>query len=109
MWFILITLILWVIYTLLMKKNFGKEFAISKSLIPLILVCLISSICLGINYVASAVPSLNDGIGIHNFLAGLIIGDDNWSVQLFKSYFNQSVYTSLLLILMYSTLALLKK
>lgn len=109
MWFILITLILWVIYTFLMKKNFGKEFEISKALVPLILISLISTICLGVNYVASAVPSLNDGIGIHNFIAGWIIGDDNWSVQLFKSYFDISVYASLLLTLIYSTLKLLKR
>lgn len=92
MGFTLITLILWVVYAFLMKKNFGKEFRLSKSLIPLILITLISTICLGVNYVASAVSSLNDEIAIHNFLAYWIIGEDNWSVQLFKDYFDGSIY-----------------
>jgi hypothetical protein len=82
---------------------------ISKSLVPLILICLISTTCLGVNFVASTVPSLNDGIGIHSFLAGWIIGEDNWSVQLFKGYFNVSVYVNLFLTFMYSVLILLKK
>ena len=104
-----ITLILWVIYAFLLKRNYGKEFTISKSLIPLILICFISTICLGVNYVASAVPSLNDGIGIHNFISRWIIGENNWSVQLFKTYFNLSVYVSLFITLIYSLLTLLKK
>lgn len=109
MGFAIITLILWGVYAFLMKRNFHKEFMISKSLNPLILICLISTICLGVNYVASAVPSLNDGIGIHNFLAGWIIGEGNWSVQLFKIYFNTSVYISLFLTFIYSVLTLVKK
>lgn len=107
--FALIILIVWVIYVFLMKKYYGKQFMISKSLVPLILICLIMTTCLGVNFVASAVPSLNDGIGIHGFLAGWIIGEDNWSVQLFKGYFNVSVYVSLFLTFMYAVLILLKK
>jgi len=109
MGFTLIILILWAVYVFLMKRRFGKELMISKSLIPLIQICLISTICLGVNYVASAVPSINDGIGIHNFLAGWIIGEGDWTVQLFKSYFNNSVYLSLFLVFIYSILTLLKK
>lgn len=92
-----------------MKGCLGEEFMLSKALVPLILICFISTICLGVNYVASAVPSLNDGIGIQNFLAYWIIGDDNWSVQLFKDYFNNSVNISLFLTFIYSVLILLKK
>jgi hypothetical protein len=109
MGFILITLILWGVFVFLMKRQFGKEFMLSKTLIPLILICLISTICLGVNYVASAVPSLNDGIGIHNFLAHWIISEDNWSVQLFKGYFNSSVYISLFLTFIYSIFTLARK
>lgn len=107
--FTLIILIIWGVYVFLMKGSHDKEFMLSKALLPLILLCLISTICLGINYVAAAVPSLNDGIGIQNFLAYWIIGDDNWSVQLFKGYFNNLVYTSLFLTVIYSVLALAKK
>jgi len=107
--FALIVLVLWGAYAFLMKRNFGREFEISKALIPLILFALISTICLGINYTASAVPALNDGIGIHNFLAYWIIGDDHWSTRLFKEYFDSSVYTTLFLTFLYSVLALVKK
>lgn len=109
MGFTLLILILWVVYAFLMKRNFGKEFMLSKALMPLILISLISTISLGVNYVASAVPSLNDGIGINNFLAYWIIGEDNWSIQVFKDFFNNSVYISLFLTFIYSLLALTKK
>lgn len=107
--FILITFILWVGYVFLLKRNIDKEFVLSNSLLPLILISFISTMCLGVNYVASAVPSLNDGIGIHNFLAYWIIGEGNWSVQLFRDYFNISVYISIFLTLIYSALTLVKK
>lgn len=109
MGFTLITLIFGAIYAFLLKRNFGKEFMISKSLMPLILICIISSICLGVNFVAATVPNLNDGLAINNFLAYLIISEDNWSVHLFKSYFDSSVYLSLILVVIYSVLTLLKK
>ncbi|MCX7904406.1 MAG: hypothetical protein N2486_07820 [Caloramator sp.] len=53
-----------------MKKQLKNEFRFSESFIPLILLCIIVAICLGVNFVAAAVPSLNDGITIHSFLAG---------------------------------------
>jgi hypothetical protein len=86
-----------------------KEFKFSQALIPLIFISILSAICLGINYIASAVPSLNDGIGIHNFLSYWIIGEDSWSVDLFMSYFNISVYISLFLTIVYSVLTLVNK
>ncbi|KOA18509.1 hypothetical protein CLHOM_34110 [Clostridium homopropionicum DSM 5847] len=109
MTFALIVLIFWAVYMFIMKRNSGKEFMISKSLMPLILICIISTICLGVNYVAATVPNLNDGLAINNFLSYWIIREDNWSVQLFKSYFDSSVYISLVLVLIYSVLTLLKK
>lgn len=109
MGFALIVLILWGIYIFVMKKKLDEEFLISKALIPLIMICFLSTICLGINYVSSAIPSINDGIGIHNFLAGLIIGEDNWSIELFKKYFNFSVYINVILIFIYSLGTLFKK
>ena len=109
MGFTLLIFILWGVYSFLIKRQMGKEFRISKELMPLILICVISTICLGVNYVAAAIPSLNDGIGIHNFLAYWIIGEDNWSIKLFKDYFNISVYLSLFLIFMYCVLRLIKR
>ncbi|MFA6941755.1 MAG: hypothetical protein WCQ54_12395 [Clostridiaceae bacterium] len=109
MGFLLITLFLWGGYTFLMKRKYSKEFLLSRALILLIFICLISSVCLGINYIASAVPALNDGIGMHNFLAYCIIGEDNWSTKLFKNYFDISIYISLFLTFIYAVLTLSKK
>ena len=104
-----LTLILWIAYVLLIKKKLGDKFILSRELLPLIFISILSAACLGVNYVASAVPNLNDGIGIHSFLAYWIIGDDNWSVNLFKRYFDYSVYIALFLILLYSVLRLMEK
>lgn len=107
--FVGIVLILWCVYVLILQKKLGYKFMLSKELLPLIFISVISIICLGVNYVASAIPSLNDGICIDNFLAYWIIGEDNWSVSLFKRYFNNSIYVALFLILLYSILRLVEK
>jgi hypothetical protein len=91
------------------KQKLREKFRFSKELIPLIFINLLLSLSLGVNYVASAVPSFNDGIGIHSFLSYLVIGEDNWSINLFKSYFDYSVYIGLFLILLYCILRLIEK
>ena len=93
--FIAVTLILWGIYIIIMQKKLKQKFELSKELLPLIFISLISTVCLGVNFVASAIPSLNDGIGIHNFIAYWIIGENNWSISLFNNYFIKSIYISL--------------
>lgn len=98
----------WVIFTIVMKRRLKEKFRLFNALLPLVLLSLIVSISLGINYVASAVPSINDGIGIHNFLAYWIIGEDNWSEGLFKSYFNYSLITSIFLLFAYSGLRIIR-
>jgi len=107
--FIGITIISWGIYVFMLSRKLREKFRFSKELIPLIFINLLSSLSLGVNYVASAVPSLNDGIGIHSFLSYWIIGEDNWSINLFKSYFDYSVYIGLFLILLYCVLRLIEK
>lgn len=107
--FVGIVLILWFIYVLVLQKKLGYKFMLSKELLPLIFISFISIVCLGVNYVVSAIPRLNDGIGMANSLAYWIIGEDNWSVGLFKRYFDSSVYVGLFLILLYSILRLVEK
>lgn len=109
LFFTIITLLLWGGYVFLMKRKYGKEFLFSRALILLIFICLISSVCLGINYAASAVPSINDGIGMQNFIAYWIIGEDNWSTRLFRNYFDISVYISIFLTFIYAVLTLVEK
>lgn len=107
--FLILLLFLWGTYAFFMKRQYKNRFLFSRTLIPLILVCILSTVCLGINYVASAIPSLNDGIAIHNFMSSWILPDENWSTQIFKDYFNLSVYISLSLTCIYCVLKLIKK
>lgn len=102
MFFIIICMVIWGLYTFGMKRRLKERFRLHNSLLPLVIFGVIVSLSLGINYVASAIPSINDGIAIHNFLAYWIIGEDNWSVNLFKSYFNYSLGISIILLMVYS-------
>ncbi len=108
MFFLIVCIIVWSLYTVVMKRRFRQEFRLSNALLVLILFSLIVSISLGVNYVAAAIPSINDGIGIHNFLAYWIIGDDRWTLSLFKSYFNYSLATNIILLLLYSGLKIMR-
>lgn len=107
--FIIFVLVLWGAYVFLMKNQYEDKFVFADTMIPLIFTSILSTLCLGINYIASSIPKLNDGIGIHTFLANLIISVDKWSTELFKNYFDISLYISLILILVYSILKVLKK
>ena len=108
MFFLIACLLIWVLFAIVMQRRLQEKFRLFKALIPLILLSLLISISLGINYVASAIPSINDGIGIHNFLASWIIGEDQWSIGLFKSYFDYSIIINIILITAYSGLRILK-
>lgn len=107
--FIIVTILLWIVFVLLMLKRKQQEFRFHEVLIPLILFSLLVTVDLGINFVASAIPSINDGIGIHTFLAKWIIPDDGWSVSLFRSYFHGSLIVSFILLLIYPILKLIER
>ncbi|EHQ88047.1 hypothetical protein [Desulfosporosinus youngiae] len=106
--FSMMILLIWGIYAFVMKKRLQDKFRFSDSLLSLVIFSIITSLSLGMNYVAAAIPSLNDGIGIHNFLAYWIIGEDNWQIALFKNYFDYSLGVSLSLLLVYSVLKVIK-
>lgn len=61
---------------------------------------ILSTICLAQNYTNSLLTQLNDGIGISNGLAYAIIGERMWTISLFKTYFNVSVYFSCALLIL---------
>lgn len=104
MGFIIITIFIWVLYTFIMKKKKKESFRFYKALLPMVIFSAIIVADLGINYAASAIPNINDGIGIHTFWAYWIIGDDSWSIPLFKSYFDKGSIVSIVLLLVYSIL-----
>ena len=108
MLFAMIVLLFWGMYTFAMKKRLRDKFRFFDPLLSLVILSVIASISLGTNYIAAAIPSLNDGIGIHNFLAYWIIGEDNWSIGLFRNYYNYSLMVSISLLIVYSGLKVVK-
>ena len=58
-------------------------------------------VCLSQNYTQNLIPEINDGIGMANNVAYWIIGEDGWSLDLFRKTFEQSVYITLALLLAY--------
>lgn len=98
--FIIVIFIIWGIYVSAMKKKQKEKYKFSNAMLPLILSSLIVTICLGLNYLETY--SYQDGIAISNFISYWIIGEDYWSTQLFRSYFNYSLIISIALTIMYS-------
>lgn len=84
----------WICYTLLYRKLNKQNFSIENSILPLMIFSILVTFDLGINYLAGAILSLNDGIAIHGLLSRLIIGEDGWSVDLFKNYYRASFFIS---------------
>ncbi|MFD2614594.1 hypothetical protein [Paenibacillus gansuensis] len=95
----IISALLVVVTTLiiLIKLNFKYSFSIAAG--ASFMFTLIASISLSQNYTYNLIPKLNDGgIAISNRLAYLIIGEDRWSIDKFKWYFETSITLSLLII-----------
>ncbi|MFF2888039.1 hypothetical protein [Paenibacillus sp. NPDC057967] len=66
-------------------------------------------ICLAHNHAVSLSAEANDGIGISNAIAYMIIGEDRWSVQLFESYMTGSILLTFLLLLAYPCMLTIEK
>lgn len=106
--FIIVILIVWAIFAFSLKKRLRDRFSISKALLPLLLTSYLVTFDLGINYLAGAIPKLNDGIGLHSKFAYFIIGEGAWSIELFKRIYDISFFVSIVLTLFYSGALLLK-
>lgn len=82
-------------------RHFGVPCPYSRGIVLSTGLSLLTTVCLGVNYSQSLIPNVHDGIGIANRLAYWIIGEDGWSIHLFKKYFDRSVYFTLFLLLVY--------
>ena len=106
---LIVILIAWGIFTYKSYKKFDKDFRFSDALIPLILLGIVSSVSLGVNYLFANTRA-SDGIGIVGFLSDwIIIQDDKWTRELFWSYFDSSIKVNLLLVCVYSVLKYFRK
>mgnify|MGYP000926520997 CR=1 FL=1 len=99
--FVIIALIAWIIFTFYLKKRLRDKFRLSEALLPLVLGSYLITVDLGINYVAGAIPTLNDGIGLHSRFAYFIIGEDSWSIELFRKIYDISYTISIVLTILY--------
>ncbi|NLM44600.1 MAG: hypothetical protein GX201_11410 [Clostridiales bacterium] len=97
MLFAIIVLVLWIIFAIILKSVTKDKFRFSDAILPLVLISYLLTIDLGINYVAGAIPGINDGIGLHSRFALYIIGEDNWSIELLKRIYDISFTISILL------------
>jgi len=92
--FISITVVIFYVYNILIKKIAKDKYKPYFSLLPLLLLSVIVSIALGSNYISS-LSANNDGIAINNMLAYWIIGEGGWTITEFRNYFLISVIISL--------------
>lgn len=89
-----------VMASIVVFKRINIRYSLSLGIALGFLLSIISMICLSQNYTISLIGDSNDGIGISNFIAYAHIGEDGWTVERFKAYFDASIYTSLSILLM---------
>jgi len=99
--FVSIVLVVWMIFVICLRRRMSDRFRFSNALLPLVLTSYLVAFDLGTNYVAGAIPVLNDGIGLHSKFAYYIIGEDGWSLELFKRIYDYSFTISIILTLLY--------
>jgi hypothetical protein len=85
----------------IVMSNVGTINVYSKGIMFCIGLSLLATICLAQNYTQSLILEVNDGLSISNRIAWWIIGEDGWSIELFRNSFEQSMYVSLYLIIFY--------
>jgi hypothetical protein len=90
-----------VIGSVILLKRFGVKNSFSKGVALAIALSILSVIALAQNYTQSLIPEANDGMGISNSLAYWIIGEERWTIEMFRSFFEQSTYLTLALIVAY--------
>ncbi|MCL6571378.1 MAG: hypothetical protein K6T88_06780 [Bacillus sp. (in: Bacteria)] len=107
MLFISICVILVLISIVLIKKA-GIINAYSKGILIATALSIIVAISLSQNYTQSLIPEANDGVGLSNKIAYWIIGEQGWSIDRFKTFFENSTYLALFLTLVYPLVLLIE-
>jgi glucan phosphoethanolaminetransferase (alkaline phosphatase superfamily) len=90
-------------------KLTGVSRPLARGLLLAILVSIIAVVMLAQNYTQSLIPQANDGIGVSNFVAYWIIGEDGWSTAVFREAFQYSAGITILLIILYPILIAVDK
>ncbi len=93
--------LLFVAVSVVVLGKLGVLYPYSKGIALATGLSLLAIVCLAQNYTQSLIPEANDGIGVSNQVAYLIIGEDGWSKDNFRKSFEQSVYFTLFLLAAY--------
>lgn len=98
------------VFFMLLYRKTEQPRRYSKGILVLLVLSIIVNTSLAQNYTASLLPyPVNDGIGIHNSLAFLVIGQENWSKELFKAAYDYSTAVSVGLLVIYAILIIVEK
>ncbi len=105
---IIFVLVVVAIFLILSVKMYRESGNVSHSILGLLLLSIIISLALGINYVA-ALTGGQDGIAIENKIAYLIIGEQGCSLELFRLYFHTALISNVIFLLIYIASLFMKK
>lgn len=70
---------------------------------------IVASVALGQNYTQSLIQEANDGIGISNFLAAMLLPESHWTKEMFLSKFELFLGISIAFIVLYKVTAVIEK
>jgi len=82
-------------------RRAGVAHPYSKGVVLAIFLSIAALVCLAQNYTQSLISEASDGVGISNWVAYWVIGEDGWSIGKFRNAFEQSIYCTLVAIVLY--------
>jgi hypothetical protein len=97
---LIVCIVLFISIAMVLHRTNPKCRYLSTSVLLFLLFSIISTISLGVNYIAAFTGNL-DGIGLTSQLAKLIIGESRWNLELFLGYFEAFTTLSLMLLFIY--------
>jgi hypothetical protein len=93
--------LIFVAVSIVVLRKAGVLYSFSKGVVLAAGISLLAVSCLAQNYTQSLIPEANDGIAISNLIAYWIIGEDGWSHDLFLNTYKQSIYLTVIIIILY--------
>ncbi|WP_127531794.1 hypothetical protein [Paenibacillus kobensis] len=82
-------------------RRAGVTHPYSKGVVLAIFLSTAALVCLAQNYTQNLISVSNDGVGITNWVANWIIGEDGRSIDKFRGVFEKSIFFTLVVILLY--------
>jgi len=108
--FFTICIIILIVYSFFMFRKSQEPREYSRIILIALIIAIVCNIALSDNYTINLIkPAVNDGIAVTNFLAHLILSEENWSLGLFKQAYDTSTAVVIVLIILYASALLLEK